>query len=51
MSETATTERTAQQATIPVPEQVPAPEVTAQTPKPIQDATPKPRIPRAHCAC
>lgn len=51
MSETATTERTTQQATTPVPEQVPASEVTAQAPKPIQDATPKPRVPRAHCAC
>lgn len=50
MSETATTERTTEPATTPVPGQVPASEVTAQAPKPIQDATPQ-RVPRAHCAC
>lgn len=51
MSEPTMSERTTEQATTPAAEHVPASEVTAQTPKPIQDATPKPRIPRAQCAC
>lgn len=51
MSETATTERTTEQATAPVPGQASVSEVTPEAPKPSQDAAPRPRIPRPHCAC
>lgn len=50
MTETTTTDQTAEETTAPVPQQ--ASEVTLpEAPKPAQDAKARPRVPRAHCAC
>ncbi len=50
MSETVTTEQATQQAATQVPEPTSATESAPAT-KPAQDTTPRPRIPRPHCAC
>ncbi len=51
MSETTTTEQTTEQATAQVPEASRVSETAPAAQKPAPDATPRPRIPRAHCAC